>query len=405
MKERTKKKNKSFFDKFSKEELNLIDFMNTSYLTLDDIKWLKSKWWFKRFLKKYSKELKKRYNERPIIETKLENKVEIETLDFTKTIKIPKEEIVEILDFTQTIKIPNKEIVEVLDFTKTIDISDIKKIVDTTDNTKKRIKLEMRIWSFVIIICVIALIGLLVSFVNWNLENSGTTDILEDVYEVADVKVVTTTTQNISPEENNTIQTLYEKYGSMEMLEADFKSLKTINEDVVGWINVPGTKINYPFVQTKDNEYYLKHSLDKSSNKKGWVFMDFRNDIDYLSKNTILYAHGLNNNQMFGSMRNVVKESWFKNKNNRIVKISTENSNQLWEIFSTYTILPETYYIKTRFESEKEYKDFIKKLKSRSYFDFDVNVTSEDKILTLSSCYNNEKRMVLHAKLISYQSR
>ena len=88
MKGRVKKKNNFLFNKISKEELNLIDFMNTSYLTLDDIKWLKSKWWFKRFLKKYTKELKKRYIERPVIETKLESKNEIETLDYTKTIKI-----------------------------------------------------------------------------------------------------------------------------------------------------------------------------------------------------------------------------------------------------------------------------------------------------------------------------
>lgn len=391
MKERKKIKADTFFKKISEEEINLIDFMNTSYLTLEDIKWLKSKWWFKRFLKKYSKELKKRYSQRPIIETKLEE----------KNINISNDEVIEILDFTKTIKIPSKEIVEVLDFTKTIDISDINKIVKTTDDTKKKIKLEMQIWSFVIIISVIILIGLLVHFINWNLENSNTTNILDEVYEVADIKAVTTKSNSYDDNAKN----LYEKYGNMEMLEADFQNLKSINSDVVGWINVPGTKINYPFVQTDDNEYYLKHSLDKSSNKKGWVFMDFRNDIDYLSKNTILYAHGLNNNQMFGSMRNVVKQSWFKNKSNRIVKISTDNSNQLWEIFSTYTIEPETYYIKTRFDSEKEYKDFIKIIKDRSYFDFKVNVTIDDKILTLSSCYNNEKRMVLHARLISYQER
>lgn len=391
MKEIKKIKVDAFLKNYSEEEINLIDFINTSYLTLDDIKWLNNKWWFKRFLKKYSKELKKRYSKRPIIETKLEE----------KNINISNDEVIEILDFTKTIKIPSKEIVEVLDFTKTIDISDINKIVKTTDDTKKKIKLEMQIWSFIIIISVIILIGLLVHFINWNLENSNTTDILDEVYEVADVKVITTKSNSNDDNAKN----LYKKYGNMEMLEADFKNLKSINSDVVGWINVPGTKINYPFVQTDDNEYYLKHSLDKSSNKKGWVFIDFRNDIDYLSKNTILYAHGLNNNQMFGSMRNVVKQSWFKNKSNRIVKISTDNSNQLWEIFSTYTIEPETYYIKTRFDSEKEYKDFIKTIKDRSYFDFKVNVTIDDKILTLSSCYNNEKRMVLHARLISYQER
>ena len=263
MKERKKIKVDTFLKNYSEEDIKLIDFMNTSYLTLEDIKWLKNKWWFRRFLKKYSKELKKRYSQRPIIETKLEE----------KNINIPNDEVIEILDFTKTIKIPSKEIVEVLDFTKTIDISDINKIVKTTDDTKKKIKLEMQIWSFVIIISVIILIGLLVHFINWNLENSNTTNILDEVYEVADIKVVTTKSNSY---DNNT-KNLYEKYGKMEMLEADFQNLKSINSDVVGWINVPGTKINYPFVQTDDNEYYLKHSLDKSSNKKGWVFMDFRN--------------------------------------------------------------------------------------------------------------------------------
>ena len=62
---------------------------------------------------------------------------------------------------------------------------------------------------------------------------------------------------------------------------------------------------------------------------------------------------------MFGSMRNVLKQNWYKNKNNHIIKISTPYSNQLWQVFSTYTVEPESYYITTYFNNDYEYEKFI----------------------------------------------
>lgn len=369
-------------DAFSSEEQCLLDCLNASYLSMEDVRWLKSKRWFKRFLKIYSKELKKRYKNKPVIKKEI----------------TPVKEDIEVLDFTQSIKMPSKEVIEILDFTKTLDITDINGIVKANEKAKKRVKFEKNIWAFIITICSVILIVLLIILINWFLENKKTNEVLDTIYEVAELeeKPVTTTTSKTTSKE----PTLYDIYGNMSILEVNFDNLKNINPDTVGWIKVDGTKINYPFVHTTDNDYYLKHSFDKTSNKKGWVFLDYRNDINNLSKNNILYAHGLVTNEMFGSMRKTLKSSWYKNKDNQIITIATPNGNLKWQVFSIYTIEPESYYITTNFNGDEKFKEFITTIKSRSVYDFGVEVTTNDKILTLSSCYDNEKRMVLHAKLI-----
>jgi SrtB family sortase len=291
------------------DEQSLLDIISASYLSLEDVKWLKSKRWFKRFMKVYSRELMKRNQEKPV-----------------KKKPIPKtEEEIEILDFTKTIKIPEKEIIEILDFTKTINITDIKDITEATEVAKNKVKKEKIIWGSILLVCVITLVVLMFVMVDWLFENKNTEDIVEEIYEVAEVEEVEETIPETTTQENKqpviTTTSLYQKYGNMNYLNVNFDNLKQINNDTVGWIKVEGTKINYPFVKTDNNEYYLKHSFDKSKNKKGWVFLDFRNDIENLSRNTILYAHGLVNNQMFGSLRGVLRKSWYTNKNNYIITI------------------------------------------------------------------------------------
>ena len=189
------------------------------------------------------------------------------------------------------------------------------------------------------------------------------------------------------------------------MLDVDFEDLKKQNVDTKGWLKVNGTNVNYPFVKAEDNEYYLKHSFDKSVNKKGWVFLDYRNDIDNLSDNTIIYAHGLVNNAMFGSLRNTTKEKWYKNEDNHIIKIATEKNTMLFKVFSTYNIEPESFYITDNIKDDNERIEFYNTLKSRSVYDYGVTLNENDKILTLSSCYDNTKRMVVHAKLIAIKQK
>ena len=192
----------------------------------------------------------------------------------------------------------------------------------------------------------------------------------------------------------------YFSYMKMNMIDVDLSNLLSINSETKGWIQVSGTNINYPFVQYSDNDFYLTHTFDYSYNGNGWVFLDYRNDINNLGMNNVIYAHGLKNKTMFGTLRYTLNSSWFNNKDNRVVKMSTLGGNSLWQVFSVYHIENENDFIKVNFGSIPEFKNFINIIKSRSVFDFNTDVGAEDKILTLVSCYSDTEKVVLHAKLI-----
>lgn len=185
-------------------------------------------------------------------------------------------------------------------------------------------------------------------------------------------------------------------------IDVDLSKLKQINQDTVGWIQVAGTQVNYPFTKTTDNDFYLTHSFDKSSNAAGWIFLDYRNNIDSPDKNNILYAHGRLDNTMFGSLKNVLNNDWYNNSSNHIIKLLTEKQNSEWKIFSVYHIPVTDDYIKIDFSSDDEFLEFINMLKKRSTYDFNVDITYLDNIITLSTCYNNNssERLVIHAKLV-----
>ena len=191
----------------------------------------------------------------------------------------------------------------------------------------------------------------------------------------------------------------------MNLINVDFTNLKQINSSTRGWIQVSGTNINYPFVQSDDNAYYLNHSFDKSYNSAGWVFLDYRNNINNLSQNTIIYAHGRIDNTMFGSLKNTLEPSWLNDTNNHIVKLSTENENTLWQVFSIYRIPTTNDYIKVNFANNNTFKAWTEMLINRSVHNFNTSISANDNVLTLSTCYNNTEKVVLHAKLIKREKR
>ena len=199
---------------------------------------------------------------------------------------------------------------------------------------------------------------------------------------------------------------VYWNYTNIPFLEVDFKDLMKENEDTVAWLQVGGTKIDYPVVQTNDNEYYLIHSFDKTKSKAGWIFSDYRNNFQSLNNNTIIYGHKRLDETMFATLQNVLKKSWFNNKDNHIIKISTPTENMVWQIFSVYIIPKESYYITTHFKDVLEYEKFLKVISKRSKYDFNTILNVRDKILTLSTCKdNNGNRLVVHAKLIKKETR
>ena len=194
---------------------------------------------------------------------------------------------------------------------------------------------------------------------------------------------------------------LYKRYSKIDINSVSINKLKKTNKDIVSWITVDGTNINYPVVQAKDNNYYLSHDIEKNVKASGWVFMDYRNSFDMSDDNTIFYGHNLANKTSFGSLENVFKSDWFETSNHYI-EVLSEKDRYLYEIFSIYTINPEVYYLQNNFNNKNNYIEFINTIKSRSIYNFNIKVDNKDKIITLSTCTNdNKNRNVVHAKLIS----
>lgn len=173
------------------------------------------------------------------------------------------------------------------------------------------------------------------------------------------------------------------------------------NKDIIGYLKVNNTNINYPFVKGKDNNYYLNHDINKKKTTSGWIFLDYRNNSNLKNKNSIIYGHARKDKTMFGTLKNTLKKEWYKDKSNHIITITNDTKVYKYKIFSIYTIKKENYYLQTYFKTEKDYKDFIETIHKRSIYNFKTSIKDTNYIITLSTCYKDNKRIVLHAKLIN----
>lgn len=236
----------------------------------------------------------------------------------------------------------------------------------------KKIILTIIFWIFIVIMLISG-----IKIFKWTKENKESNEILDEV--------------------KNTIS-IDENIDNVEKYNVNFEKLKQTNSDTIAWIKVNGTNIEYPVVKTTNNDFYMTHTFDKKNNSAGWVFMDYENKFDGTDNNLVIYAHNRRDGSMFGTLKNILTEEWQSNIDNFKITFITENEKSEYQVFSVYTIESEDYYITTNFETDNKFQKFIDTIKSRSIKDFDVNISTEDHILTLSTCANNNKyRVVLHA--------
>jgi sortase B len=201
-------------------------------------------------------------------------------------------------------------------------------------------------------------------------------------------------TETTTKKKSNYVSSYYTNF------EQVFETLLKKNNDTVGWIQINNTKVNYPVVQADSNSYYLNRDYFKKKNSMGWIFMDYRNNIENLDRNTIIYGHNIKQGIMFGTIKNMMNKSWYSNANNQLITFNTLNKNMKWKIFSLYQINETEDYLKTEFESDDDYMNFLNMLKNRSKNNFNVELTPESKILTLSTCFSHTTRHVVHAVLV-----
>ena len=197
------------------------------------------------------------------------------------------------------------------------------------------------------------------------------------------------------------ITTIPEETEEFKIKNKYIASLLAINKDVVGYLKVNNTNVDYPVVIGQDNKYYLKKNLYNEDDKNGWIFMDFRNSDKILNDNTIIYGHNMYySGVMFGTLHRVLNASWYNNEENLIIQFDTMYESMQWRIYSIYTIPKTSDYLKVSFQDEQAKQDFINMTKNRSIKNFNTDITTSDHILTLSTCTGDNSRLVIHAKLL-----
>jgi len=208
--------------------------------------------------------------------------------------------------------------------------------------------------------------------------------------------------QNIKDEyQFHQIEEQIDEEKNMAVEEHDFTEMEEINEDTIGWISIADTSIDYPIFQASDNSYYLTHDCNHDESKYGSIFMDYRNAANFSDNHTILYGHNMKNGSMFHDLNEYSNHLFFDE--HIYIKVYSQDVYRKWVIFSTYSTEPDFNYLQTAFASSEDYSVFLKALLSHSEFSNEnIQVTAEDKILTLSTCSNDFEngRRVVHAKLV-----
>lgn len=177
-------------------------------------------------------------------------------------------------------------------------------------------------------------------------------------------------------------------------------SLKQKNPDTIAWLEIPGTKIDYPIMQSTDNNFYLRKNFNKKYNIAGSVFADYRNSRDFKDQNTVIYGHNMKDGSMFYDVT-LLKNQDFFNKYHKIY-VTLDNRLLEYTIFSVYETKKDYNYREPKYD-ELYFETRLGEFKRKSLVASNAKVDTESNILTLSTCsYTfNDARLVVHSVLTS----
>ena len=200
-------------------------------------------------------------------------------------------------------------------------------------------------------------------------------------------------------EENNlnrTNNTNYENNNEYYKIK-NFKEIQKINSDIIAWIEIKNSKINYPVLKSQNNDFYLKKNYNKEYDCNGSIFMDYRCNLDKLNSNLIIYGHNNGNGLMFDELLKYNNKEFYNT--HREIELITNNNVETYEIISVFKsrVFNENeknvfrYYNYIEFKDEKDFFTYINNVKLQSLYDINYEVNEESKLITLSTCeYSNK---------------
>lgn len=180
----------------------------------------------------------------------------------------------------------------------------------------------------------------------------------------------------------------------------EYLSLHESNPEVLGWITVPNTKIDYAAALASDNEKYLHTTLLGEESKSGAIFFDYRTDSALSGRHLILYGHNMKAGTMFHDLNSYKHKSFFEN--NRTITLWAGSEKREYEVYAAYIATEDTYFIRMYFKDDAHFLDYMTGLQALSKFSTDVELTAADEILTLVTCTYEEDnaRFVVQARRV-----
>ena len=273
-----------------------------------------------------------------------------------------------------------------------------KESTEETISEKKPLPTKELIRYIILCICIVAFVVSAVILINYFVRQHKEKQAYKDL-ESSAVSHKDETTEYVDEESSEYVFNITN--------EVDFEYLKSINEDVRGWISIPLLGIEYPFVQGPDNDFYLKHAYNKDEAYGGSIYMEYRLNPDFSDSHVVLYGHNMTSidGSMFTHLLKYDDEDFYnENKGEHLIYIYMPNNTvRIYEVFSVTDALMEKheqlFYV--HLNSVTEYADYASTIE---LYDTGIEITEDDQILTLFTCQyggNNKERHMVHCKLIT----
>ena len=172
-----------------------------------------------------------------------------------------------------------------------------------------------------------------------------------------------------------------------ELMALDLEALREVNEDVIGWIQIPDTSVTYPLLQWTDNDFYLHHTWQQHKNGAGSIFMDYQSASDFSDFNTIIYGHNMRNGTMFSSLRSYASPGYWEKHPHFYIR--TDAGVARYDIFAIQSASTDSIIYGLGIDTQQRKQQFLRFATDYSLVDTGLTPTTDDSIVTLSTCTGN----------------
>ena len=198
----------------------------------------------------------------------------------------------------------------------------------------------------------------------------------DQIYESAKEFMVTADTPVKKEEKKEPLKRTY--------TEIDFAGMRAVNEDIIGWIQILDSPVDYPLLDAADNQYYLNHTYDRQWSSYGSIFLEPRNQPDLKEKHLVIYGHNMVNESMFGSLLQYKSQEYADS--HPTITICMPDKDLTYGVFSAYTAHVDSSAYWMSFADEAAFAEMAKDMKENSVIQSDITPEAGDQILTLSTC-------------------